>query len=105
MLHKIIAVTYDSKFKRPKKSKENMEIPHPLICAYHNEILFCNSFGLAKRIFFYLCTCKYLIGLLFWFYFFLFDLDVKVILDKGVYTLVSRTICVLILSVVVNDQR
>ena len=47
-----------------------MEIPHPLICAYHNEILFCNSFGFAKGIFFYLCTCKYLIGLLFWFYFF-----------------------------------
>ena len=40
VLHKIIAVTYDSKFKHPKKSKENMEIPHTLICAYHNEILF-----------------------------------------------------------------
>ena len=85
MLHKIIAVTYDSKFKRPKRSKENMEIPHPLFCAYHNEILFCNSFELAKGIFFYHCTCKYLIGLLFCFSKKnLFDLDVKVILDKGV---------------------
>ena len=84
MLHKIIAVTYDSKFKRPKKSKENMEITHALICAYHNEILLSNTFGLAKGIFFYLCTCKYLIGLLFVFKNNLFDLDVKVILDKGV---------------------
>ena len=32
-------------------------------------------------------------------------IDVKVILDKGVYTLVSRNICVLSISVVVNDQR
>ena len=30
---------------------ENMEVPHPLICAYHNEILFSKYLGLAEEIF------------------------------------------------------
>ena len=35
----------------PQKGMENMEVPHPHICAYHNEILFSNSFELAEGIF------------------------------------------------------
>ena len=35
----------------PQKGMENMEVPHPLIWAYHNNILFSNSFGLAEGIF------------------------------------------------------
>ena len=53
----------------PKEQGEHGNTPPTYLCI-HNEILFCNSFGLAKGIFFYLCTCKYLIGLPFWFYFF-----------------------------------
>ena len=33
----------------PQKDIENMEVPHPLICAYHNEILFSNSFRLVEE--------------------------------------------------------
>ena len=61
-----------------------MEIPHPLICAYHDEILFCNSFGLFQK-----GSSSTYVQISNWITILflknnLFDLNVKVILEKGV---------------------
>ena len=48
VLHKIIAVTYE---QMSQKGMENMKVPNLLICAYNNDILFSNYFGLAEGIF------------------------------------------------------
>ena len=62
-----------------------MEIPHPLICAYHNEIFFLTLSDLRKE-----SSSTYVhvnIPLDYYFVFkknTLFDLDLKVTLDKGV---------------------
>ena len=81
MLHKIKAVTYDSKFKRPERARRTFKYPTHLFVHTIMKFLFVTLSDLRKG-----SSSNYVhVNILFCF---LknnsSDLDVKVILDKGV---------------------
>ena len=83
MLHKIIAVTYDGKFKRPKRAKRTWKYPtHLFVHTIMN--FFLTLSDLRKE-----SSSTYVHVNIHWITILilkntLFDLDVKVILYKGV---------------------
>ena len=84
MLHKIIAVTYDSKFKRPQRAGRTWKYPTHLFVHTIMKFFFVTLSDLRKGSSFTYVNVNILLDYYFVFKDNLFDLDVKVILDKGV---------------------